>query len=441
MINDKLLEVAKFACSRARAKGANEAAASVRSSRSFKIVIRDSKQEELKSSESRRLSIRIFVDGRYGQHTTSDLGREALGRFVDDAVEMTRFLMPDKHRALPLPALYKGRPSSDLQIYDQASQAVTTAQRKESATRLHDAARAAGGDKVISVGAGRSDTITESVLFHTNGFADGERSTSHGIWADVSVKDPAGKRPSDWAQSMARRASELQSPEAVGKLAAQRALACIGGKKIATCTLPLIVENRSVGRLLSGLLRPLDGWALDQKRSCFDGKQGQVVTTPLFGIIDDPLLAQGWGSRRYDGEGISSKRMPIIEKGVLKNFYIDTYYGKKLGKPPTTSGSSNLVFPTGKRDVEGLCKAAGKAILVTRFIGGNSNSTTGDFSVGINGFLIEGGKRTQPLSSMNLAGNHLKFWKTLVRVGNDPYPHSSRRAPSLQFKPILVAGK
>lgn len=441
MINKRLLEVAKLACQRAQKKGAKEAAASVSSSRSYKIVIRDGKQEELTSSESRRMSIRIFVDGRYGAHTTSELHPAALTRFVDDAVEMTRFLMPDEHRSLPDPALYKGRSDGDLAIFDGAAAEVTTDARKQSAMKVHDAARAAAGAKVISVGSGRSDRINDAVLFQTNGFEDGERSTSHWIWADVSVKDPAGKRPSDWAQAGSRRGADLLSAEEVGKLAARRALACIGAKKIASCTLPLIVENRSVGRLLRGLLRPLDGWALDQKRSCFDGKQGELVTAPLLSIVDDPLLAQGWGSRRFDGEGISAKRMPIIDKGVLKSFYIDTYYGKKLERPPTTGDSSNLVFPAGDRDLEGLCKAAGKAILVTRFIGGNSNSTTGDFSVGINGFLIEGGERTQPLSSMNLASNHLTFWKTLVRLGNDPYPNSSRRTPSLLFKPILIAGK
>jgi PmbA protein len=440
-MNKQLLEMAELACKRARSRGAREAAASVRSSRSFRIVIRDGKQEELKSSESRRLSIRIFVDGRYGQHTTSDLQPAALGRFVDDAVEMTRVLMPDKHRSLPEPKLYQGRSGQDLRLYDGRIAEVTTGQRRQSAMRAHDAARAAGGDRVISVGAGRADKINEHVLFHTNGFADGERSTSCGVWADVSVKDPSGKRPSDWAESSARSASKLGDPAAVGKLAAARALACIGGKKIASCTLPLIVENRSVGRLLSGLLRPLDGWALDQKRSCFDGKRGEAVAAPLLSIVDTPLLAAGWGSRRFDWEGISARELPIIDKGVLRSFYIDTYYGKKLGRPPTTSGSSNLVFPAGDRDVDGLCRAAGKAILVTRFIGGNSNSTTGDFSVGINGFLVERGERTQPLSSMNLAGNHLEFWKTLEGLGNDPYPYSSRLTPSLVFKPILVAGK
>lgn len=436
-----LLEIAEFASKRARARGAREAAAAVSSSRSFKIVIRDGQQEEFKSAESRRLSIRVFVDGKYGQHTTSALQREALGKFIDDAVEMTRFLMPDRQRSLPPPELYRGRAGGGLGLYDPAAEQVTTAQRKQSAMRAHDAAREAGGAKVISVGAGRSDRIGEHVLFNSNGFADGERSSSHSLWADVSVKDPSGKRPSDWAESMARVSGALEAAEAVGRLAAKRALACIDSETVASCTLPLIVENRAVGALLSGLLAPLDGWALDQKRSCFDGKQEQVVASPLLSIIDEPLLPGGWGSQRFDSEGISSRRLPIVDKGALKNFYIDTYYGKKLGRAPTTGGASNLVFPAGKLDLDGLCKAAGKAILVTRFIGGNSNSTTGDFSIGVNGFLIEGGERTRPLSSMNLADNHLKFWKTLQRIGNDPYPHASRRTPSLQFRPILVAGK
>ncbi len=108
---------------------------------------------------------------------------------------------------------------------------------------------------------------------------------------------------------------------------------------------------------------------------------------------------------------------------------------------PTSGGGSNLIFSTGKRDLDALCKAVGKAVLITRFIGGNSNSTTGDFSHGIAGFLIQGGKRARPLSSMNVAGNHTEFWKTLVEIGNDPYRHSSQLTPSLLFEAVLVSGK
>jgi len=170
-------------------------------------------------------------------------------------------------------------------------------------------------------------------------------------------------------------------------------------------------------------------------------KLGEKIASPLFTITDDPLLSGGWGSRRFDGEGLTTRRRPIIEAGVLKGLYIDTYYGKKLKKAPTGGSRSNLIFSTGKKDLDALCAAAGKAVLITRFIGGNSNSTTGDFSHGIFGFLIEKGKRTTPLASMNIAGNHLTFWQGLTELGNDPYPHSPYLTPSLRFKPMMVAGK
>jgi len=441
-MNSELQKIAELACDRARSRGAKQAAARVARTRDYKVAVRDGKMEELKSSETRGLSIRIFVDGRYGQHKTSELERRALLRFVGDATEMTRVLMPDTHRALPEPALYRERPTLDLQLHDPKQGAVTMAERKRLALQAHDAAREAAGGRVISVGAGYTDRVSESVLVQTNGFADGRASTTFSLWADVSVNDARqGKRPSDWAETRARFRGALGSPQQVGQEAARRALAQIGADAIPSCTLPLVVENRAVGRLLGGLLAPLSGWALDQKRSCFDGKLGQAVASERLSVVDDPLLPRGWGSRRYDGEGITARRMPLIERGVLGKYYIDSYYARKLKRAPTTGGSSNLVFLEGEGELQELCAAAGKAILITHFIGGNSNSTTGDFSHGIGGFLLEGGKRVRPLGSMNVAGNHLRFWNELVRIGGDPYPHASHRTPSLLFRPTLVAGK
>lgn len=441
MLNKKMAAVAEQACTRAKKKGAQEVAASLRRTRSYKVVVRDGKVEEIKSSVSRRLSVRVYVDGRYGKHSTSDLSAAGLGTFIDDAVDMTRYLMPDKHRTLPDPKLYEGRSTADLGIYDPDHGKVTTATRKAAAKAVHDAARARGGDKVISVGAGFSDNASEWVLVHTNGFADGDRSTGYGQWADVSVKDPSGKRPSDWAQVRSRRHDALEKPEKTGYRAADRAVAAIGADKIDSVKLPLIIENRAVSRLLGGLRSPLSGWALDQKRSCFEKSLDKTVASKLLTITDDPLRTGGFGSRRFDGEGISAVKRPLIDAGVLKSFYIDSYYGKKLGRAPTSGGGSNLVFATGKRDLDAMCKAVGKAVLITRFIGGNSNSTTGDFSHGIAGFLIQGGKRARTLSSMNVAGNHTEFWKTLVEIGNDPYLYSSQLTPSLLFEAVLVSGK
>jgi PmbA protein len=131
---------------------------------------------------------------------------------------------------------------------------------------------------------------------------------------------------------------------------------------------------------------------------------------------------------------------PIIEGGVLKSFYLDTYYASKLGMDPTTGGRTNLVWTPGKKDMDAIVASIDKGILVKSFLGGNSNSTTGDFSLGIKGFLVKKGKIVHPVSEMNIAGNHLTFWNQLVQLGSDPWPYSSNRAPTLHFEKVQCSG-
>lgn len=440
-MNKDLLEIAERACARARKAGARDAAASVTLRREVRVVVQDGLLEELKSSESRSLNLRVYVNDRYGNHLTSDLSPEAMGRFIDGAVDLTRVLMPDPLRRLPEPSFYEGRSTADLGLFDPDHARFSMQERKDVARAIHDRARTDAGTRVISVGAGLADQVTEWARVQTNGFSDGDRQTSYGQWATVSVKDDAGRRPSDWAESQARTRVGLAPPGETGAEAARRTLEGMGGDKVASLELPLIVEARAVYRLLGGLLAPLSGQAIDQKRSCFEGKLGEAVASPLLSITDDPLLPGGWGSARFDGEGMTLKKRPLLEKGVLRGFYIDSYYARKLKVAPTTEAATNLVFSAGARNLAGLCTQAGKAVLVTRFIGGNSNPTTGDFSHGIAGFLIENGKRTKPLAYMNMAGNHLTFWKGLRGLGNDPYPHSPFLTPSLLFGPVLISGK
>ena len=113
----------------------------------------------------------------------------------------------------------------------------------------------------------------------------------------------------------------------------------------------------------------------------------------LLDLSDDPLVPRGFGSRLFDGEGIAARRMPVFERGVLKTYYVDTYYGRKLGLPPTTGGSSNAAWALGATSQAALLAEMKDGILVTGFLGGNSNSTTGDFSFGVQGYRVRGGKR------------------------------------------------
>jgi PmbA protein len=157
-------------------------------------------------------------------------------------------------------------------------------------------------------------------------------------------------------------------------------------------------------------------------------------------IIDDPFIVSGRGSRLYDSEGLATQRRNIVEGGVLKSYFIDTYYGKKLEMEPTTGETTNLVFEPGEKDLAGLLGDIGYGIFVTGFNGGNSNGSTGDFSYGIEGFLVENGKLTQPVSEMNITGNFREMWNNLVAVGNDVYTGSSWRLPSLVFDKVSFSG-
>jgi PmbA protein len=233
---------------------------------------------------------------------------------------------------------------------------------------------------------------------------------------------------------------DLIKPEEIGNEAARRTLALFGGKKIKTETLPIIVENRVAERIGGGFLNAMFGRAIQQKQSFLADKKGQKVASEVLTIIDDPMVKRGLGSATFDGDGFAAQKRIMIDAGILKEFYVDWYYSRKLGCEPTTGNSTNLIISPGKRSVADIMKDLDRGILITGFIGGNSNSTTGDTSMGIVGQLFEKGVPVQAVSEMNIADNHLKLWTRLVEVGNDPYPYSSANIPSLVFRDVVVSG-
>ena len=202
----------------------------------------------------------------------------------------------------------------------------------------------------------------------------------------------------------------------------------------------VIVDARAASRLVGMLTGPLSGMALQQKQSCLEGKLGQQVGNALLDVADDPLVPRGLDSRLFDSEGMAARRFPVFEKGVLRSFYVDTYYGRKMNMAPTTRGASNLAWKLGTKGPEGLADDAKEAVLVTDFLGGNSNGTTGDFSLGVQGYRVRGGRVAEPIGEMNVSGNLLTLWKGLVAVGNDPYPYSKLRTPTLVFEGVQIAG-
>jgi PmbA protein len=167
---------------------------------------------------------------------------------------------------------------------------------------------------------------------------------------------------------------------------------------------------------------------------------GKKIASGLLTMTDDPHLPKAMGSRWFDGEGVATQKRTVIENGILQTYFIDTYNANKMKVSPTISGASVLTFKHGDKDLDGLISNLKRGILVTGFNGGNSNSSTGDFSFGIEGFLIENGGLVKPITEMNITGNMRSLWERLVAVGNDPRETSSRRTPSLVFDDVAFSG-
>jgi len=218
------------------------------------------------------------------------------------------------------------------------------------------------------------------------------------------------------------------------------ALGRLGASKAKSAKLTMVVDHRAAGRMVSMVLGPLSGMQVQQKRSFLDGKLGAKIGAPALHLSDEPLLERGLGSRHWDGEGMATRARPIFEAGVLRTYFIDTYYARKMGTKPTTGGASNLSWKLGSKDQAALLADVKEGILVTGFLGGNSNGATGDFSLGVQGFRIRRGQIAEPVSEMNIAGNQTDLWKRLAVVGNDPFPYSSMRTPTLVFDKVDFAG-
>ena len=403
---------------------------------------RDGKLDRLRESTQMTLTVDLFVDGRYSSNNTSDLRPEAIGPFLDETVAITRLIASDEHRKLPDPARFEGRFTGDLGLWDQSGAASVDAQeRRRVAKALYEAARSApGAERVVSATAHNFDDLTESALVTSNGMEGSQRATNFWSAVFVSVQGEGDRKPTGWDYAGVVARSRLPAIEAMGREATRRALAEVGAKPEPSGRYGCVVEGRVVGRLLRGLQRPLDGNSIQQRRSFLADKLGQAITSPVLSVTDDPLLSGGLGSRTYDREGMAATRRPVLEAGVLRSFFLDTYYASKLGQEPTTGKPGNLVFAPGERDLVGLVATMDRGILVTGFSGGNSNAATGDFSIGIKGQWVEGGKVVRPVAEMNLAGNHLAFWKQLAEVGNDPFEHATVRAPSMRFEDVQFSG-
>lgn len=438
MIANKQKDIARWAMEYALRNGCQSARVSIVTADSNSFEYRNKQLDQLEQSSENKLYIELFVNGKYGSFSTNRLEQNELQSFIRQGIKSTDYLAQDNCRQLPNDDRYYIPDGQDLQLFDPTLSALPPDIKLKLARQAIDEIYEAD-KRIISISSSYTDGQSAEYMLTSNGFED----ENTGSWCSVSVSvtlktDGDARAESYWYDSAIFWDDLIKN--GIAKEALERAKRKIGQAKIETGTYDMLLDNTVSARLLSPLIGAMYGSALQQKNSFLLDKLDQKIVSGKLTVKDTPHLAKAFGARWYDGEGVATYNQAIIKDGILKTYFLDTYNALKMGVEPTIASPSIINLEHGKRNFNQILKSVRKGIWVTGFNGGNTNSTTGDFSFGVEGFLVENGQVVRPISEMNITGNILLLWNTLKEVGNDPRTNSSWRIPSLLFEDVDFSG-
>lgn len=438
---DSLLEIGDRVVALARGLGADEVRAGIGRSVSTELTRRDGRIEKAEESRSLGLRVSLLVDDRFSAHATSDLRPEALADFLARAVDATRFLEPDPDRRLPDPQQMGTADVDALDAWDDQVLTAGSEGRRALLAEIEERTRAQGADVTIrSVSASTWDGRSERVTVTSNGFRQGWRSTSIGSGVSLSLEDVGGRLPEAWFMTGGRHAEALVEPDEIARIAVESARHRLGSGPAASGRYPMMVDNRVAGRVLGILLGPMQAESIYEQRSCLADKLGQRVAAAGLTLHDDPLIPRAPGSYPYDGDCMPARSRTLVQDGVLQQFLVDVYNGRRLGWPVNSGSTGNLVLPPGDESPEQILARLPRAIRVEGFLGGNTNPTSGAFSFGVHGVLYEHGQPVRNVSEMNVSGDLFELFERFSVAASDVWTRSSWRTPSVLFDDIQFSG-
>jgi PmbA protein len=418
--------------------GADDVWAVATQNRDVEFNYRDGALEKVQDATSKNLSVQIYARGRYSTHRTTDLQPDRLRDFLAQAVASTVALEPDPHRRITPADLFGDRPGTDLDLVDRTVAGLDRDQRTNWCMALDEAARR--HERVISATAGIYDGAEAYAAASSNGFSGAREATYCWLGTSVTLRDRGDRRASDGYYAGGTHVGDLPDAASIAETALDRALVRLDAGKGPTGQTTMLVDSRAASSLVARLLQSAYAQSVQQGRSYWSKLLGKKAFSEKLTLIDDPLIRRGLASRLFDDEGISSRRLPIVESGIVSNIYVDTYYGGKAGLQPTTGAQSNVRVGTGEKTLDELVADVGEGIYVTSWLGGNADGTTGDYSLGLRGHVIENGIVGRPIGEMNVTGNLRSLFRSLEATGNDVYPYATILSPSLVFGGVDFSG-
>lgn len=461
-----LQELAEEAVDRALRAGATDAEAVGFESDEFSVRVRMGEVEQLTESGSRALGLRVLFAAEGGQRTanvsTSDLSADGVARIVSSAVELARVTGVDPYAGLPAPEAFGQNAAEGLYFEDVHH--IPPAERIEMARRCEAAALATDVRIQNSKGADFDSSTAMRVMVNSRGFRGSYRRSYCGFSASPIAQDASGAMQVDYWYSSARTPQLLESPESVGRRAAERALRRLGARRVPTQQCPVVFAPEIARGLMHNLLAAADGDSIYRNASMFAGKLGEKVAGENITMIDDgtmvfdhtladgsTLRVGGMGTAPFDGDGLPTRRSVIIERGVLKELMLNTYTGRKLQMASNAKasrslagapgiGGGNYFLQPGALTPEALIGDIRNGLYVTGTMGFGTNLVTGDYSQGASGLWIENGELAYPVEEITIAGNLKEMFRNVVAIGNDLEFRTSGAVPTIRIEGMTIAG-
>jgi len=444
------MELAADVVKRALAAGATDAECTVAEGDEFSANVRMRELESLKEAGSRGAGVRIMVGRKTGSSSTSDLSREGIERLVKSAIELADITNDDPHAGLP-DAAEMGAIPGDLRLFSPDVAELETELKIETAKRAEEAALSADPRISNSEGASFDTHLGRHVFVNSRGFA-GEYRTSYCSLSAVPVAKDGESMERDYWDTLARGFAGLETPEYVGRQAAQRALRRLHPVKVETQKVPVVFDPRVSRSLAGSIFDAVHGMSVYRQQSFLAGKLGQKVASEKVTVIDDGTIPGLFGTSPFDDEGVPSRRTLVIERGVLKNYLLNCYAARKLGMKTTGNGArglagnagighGNFYLEKGVETPEQILAGISNGFYVTQVQGFGVNIVTGDYSQGASGLWIRNGELAFAVSEVTIAANLKEMLLGLESVGSDLEFRGSVAAPTLKIGEMTVGGK
>ena len=446
---DHFRQLVDDALAHARKLGASDAGVEVSEGVGLSVSVRKGELENVERNRDKSLSVSLYLGQRRGNANTSDFSREAIEQTVRAAYDIARFTAEDPAAGLPDEGdLAKGDDRTrDLDLFHPW--AIDAAAAAELSRRCEQAALDTDRRITNSEGAGVSAQQSHFFAGNSRGFRGGYASSRHSI-SVAPIASVPGRNGDDmqrdaWYSSM-RSASELASPEMVGRYAAERALSRLKSRKIKTCEVPVLFEATLAAGLLGAYVQATSGGSLYRKSSFLLDSLGQQVLPGHVDIVEDPHVLRGKGSAPFDDEGVLTKPRTVVEGGVVQGYFLSSYSARKLGMRTTgnAGGSQNLIMRSSQTrnddDLDAMLRKLDRGLFVIELMGQGVNYVTGDYSRGAAGFWVENGRIAYPVHEVTIAGNLRDMLRDIRAMGADRYTTGAKTMGSVLLGKMKVAG-